>query len=67
MQFLALIFFIELREKLLNRCTVEQALIILRQLKCKVFDRELLVSEPTKKQKEILEQISILAPTSMGI
>lgn len=67
MQFLTLIFFIELREKLLNLCTVEQALIILRHLKCKVFDNELLISEPTKKQKEILDQISVMAPTSMGI
>ena len=67
LQFLTLIFFIELREKLLNLCTVEQAFIILRHLKCKVFDKELLVSEPTKKQKEILDQISIMAPTNMGI
>jgi len=67
MQFLALILFIELREKLLKLCTVEQALMLLRHLKCKVFEKELLISEPTKKQKEILDQISVMAPTSMGI
>jgi len=67
MQFLALILFIELREKLLKLCTVEQALMLLSHLKCKVFEKELLISEPTKKQKEILDQISVMAPTSMGI
>ena len=67
LQFLALIFFIELREKLLNLCTVEQGLMTLRNLKCKVFDKELLVSEATKKQKELFDQLAIMVPMKLGI
>ena len=67
LQFLTLILFIELREKLLDLCTVEQGLMTLRNLKCKVFDKELLVSEATKKQKELLDQLAIMVPMKLGI
>ena len=67
LQFLTLILFIELREKMLDLCTVEQGLMTLRNLKCKVFDKELLVSEATKKQKELFDQLSIMVPMKMGI
>ena len=67
LQFLTLILFIELREKLLDLCTVEQGLMTLRNLKCKVFDKELLVSEVTKKQKELFDQLEIIAPMRLGI
>lgn len=67
LQFLTLIVFIEFRAKLLQHHTVEQALMLLRNLKCKVFEKELLVSESTKKQKNLFEQLSIIAPTRLGI
>ena len=67
LQFLALIVFIELREKLLNQCTVEQGMMVLRNLKCKVFDNELLVAEATKKQKELLAQLALIAPIKLGV
>ncbi len=67
LQFLTLILFIELREKLLDLCTVEQGLMTLRNLKCKVFDKELLVSETTKKQKKLFDQLAIMVPMKLGI
>ncbi len=67
LQFLALLFFITLKEKLSNYCTVEQALMELRNLKCKLFGNKILVGEPTKKQKQIFALFKIIVPNLMGI
>lgn len=64
LQFLALILYIEVRNKIINKYTVEQALVILRQLKCKVFDNDILVMESTKRQKEIFKLCNVLVPKS---
>lgn len=67
LQFLLLIFFIKIREKISDKYTVEQALIILRKLKCKVFDNQLIPSELTSVHKAIFEQFAILVPKNLGI
>jgi len=66
-QFLTLIAFIQLRNKLENEFTVEEALLILRNLKCKIYDDEGIVSELTKPQKDISEKFNILMPKRVGI
>jgi transposase len=68
LQFLLLIVFIELREKLSNHFTVEQALMITRSLKCKIYDDKVIIQELTKKQKEVFGLATVIVPTNaMGI
>lgn len=67
LQFIILIVFIQLRQKLDSKYTVEQALLQLRNLKCKVFTKQLLISELTKHQKSIFRLCDILVPNSLGI
>ncbi len=67
LQFITLILFIELRQKLQGEITVEQAMLTMRNLKCKRFESELLISELTRKQKRIFAQIGIMVPKTLGI
>ena len=67
LQFILLIFYIQIREKLFDISTVEQAIINLRKLKCKVFDERILPAEPTKTQRLIFEQTRVIVPKFLGI
>jgi transposase len=67
LQFIVLILFLELRSYLKNKFTVEQALLITRNIKCKVFKKELLVAELTKNQKQIFELCDVMVPKIYGI
>jgi transposase len=67
LQFIVLTIFIELRKKLVGKYTVEQALLHLRNLKCKLFSSHLLVAETTKIQKIIFNLCNILVPNKLGI
>lgn len=67
LQFLLLIFFIKIREKISNDYTVEQVLLILRKLKCKVFDTQIIPMELNKKQRAIFEHSKIMVPKFLGI
>jgi transposase len=66
-QFLLLIFYIKIREKYLKQYTVEQLSLILRKLKCKVYESRIIPLERDKKQREIFEQANILVPKFLGI
>ena len=55
LQFLLLIIFLEIREKLNEHFTVDQALMVLRTLKCKVYESKIIVQEKTKIHKKIFE------------
>lgn len=67
MQFLTLIAFVHIRNKLKTDFTVEEALLIMRNLKCKVYDNEIIISELTRAQKDISEKLGILVPKKLGI
>lgn len=67
LQFIALIIFIKIREKLPQKYTVEKALMVLSGLKCKVFTNQIIPAEPTKEQKIILKNYDILVPKYLGI
>lgn len=67
LQFIVLILFLEFRAYLKNKFTVEQALLIARNIKCKVFKKELLIAELNKKQKQIFELCDIMVPKFYGI
>jgi transposase len=63
--FLALIVFIQMRQKL--QMPMNQILIQLRSLKAKVFDDEIIIQEPNKKVKEIFKKLGIIMPTKLGV
>ena len=65
--FLALIAFAILRQRLMGRYTPQQALILLRTLKAKIYDSDVLITEPNKKVKNILALLNIMVPTSVRI
>ena len=65
--FLSLVLFVMMRQKLISKFTVNQALLTLRNLKAKIYDTEAMILEPNKKTKDITKLIGILMPTSMGI
>ena len=64
---LLLIFYIKIREKYLKDYTVEQLSMILRKVKCKVYESRIIPQERDKKQREIFEQANILVPKFWGI
>ena len=65
--FLSLVIFITMRQKLQLKFTAEEALLILRNLKAKIYDAEVIVLEPNKKSKDIANLLKIIMPTSLGI
>jgi transposase len=67
LQFLALIIFTQLRTKLPNKFSVEQALLILRSLKAKVFENQILIAEKNKNVRLIFEAFNYIMPNSLGI
>lgn len=66
-QFLSLIAFVQLKNKIGRKATVEEVLLTMRNLKCKVYENEILINELTKKQKLIVEHLNIIMPKKMGI
>lgn len=66
-QFLTLIAFTQLKQKLGVKYTIEDVLVRMRNLKCKVYPNDLIVSELTKKQREIVEKLGIIVPKTTGI
>jgi transposase len=67
LQFLTLLIFIKLKKALGSDYTVEEAMLILRNLKAKVFDKELVIAELSKQQKDIIEKLSIIVPNNLRI
>jgi transposase len=68
LQFLLLIVFTEIRQKLINHFTVEEAIMILSTLKCKIYKKLAIIQELTKNQKKIFELGSVLVPNNpLGI
>lgn len=65
--FLSVILFILMRQKLAASFTVEQALIILRGLKAKIYDSEIVPLELNKKAKHIYSALTIIVPTYLGV
>jgi len=67
LQFITLIAFTQLKNKFGKDYTVEEVLINMRNLKCKVYKGEIVTSELTKKQKEITKMLDIMVPKTLGI
>ena len=67
LQFLALIVFTKMKKAIGKEYTVEEILLTMRNLKCKVYDNEILIHELTRQQKEISKKLGILVPKKLGI
>lgn len=65
--FIALIIFITIRKFLKDYLTVEQAVLILRNWKCKIYDNKAVPMEVNKKVKEIFKKMNFTVPISVGI
>jgi len=65
--FIALVVFVLLKKSIGKKHTVEEILLTMRNLKCKVYDKDILVQELTKQQKEIIEKLNVIVPKNMGI
>jgi len=67
MQFITLIAFVHIKNKLGKNYNVEEILLTLRNLKCKVYDDEIIICEPNRQQKDVLKILDILMPKKLGI
>jgi len=67
LQFLLLVIFLKIKEQFAENSTVEQMLLTLRKLKCKLYDHQIIPAELTKKQRIIFEQAGVLVPKYLGI
>ena len=67
LQFLSLIVFAHLKKVLGNGFCVEEVLLVMRNLKCRVFDGEGVVCEPNREQKEICKKLGIEIPKFLKI
>lgn len=65
--FITLIVFVFLKKGLGKDYTVEEALLTLRNLKCKVYDKEIIIQELTRQQKNIIGKLGIIMPKVLGI
>jgi transposase len=67
LQFLLLVIYLKIKDKIAGDYTLEQVLLTLRKLKCKLFDHQIIPAELTKKQRIIFEQAGVLVPKFLGI
>lgn len=67
LNFLSLIVFNQLRKLLDGKITVESALLEGRNLHCKIYGNEIIVSEPKKRFKDICSYCEIVVPNLLGI
>jgi transposase len=67
LNFMALVLFTQLQKSIGAFCTVEEALLEARNLKCKVYDDGIIVSEPNKRFKDICEKLGCMVPKCSGV
>ncbi len=67
LMFITLIVFVLLKKTIGSKYTVEEVLLTMRNLKCKVYDNEIIVQELAKQQKEIVEKLNIIVPKKVGV
>jgi transposase len=60
--FISLIIVCAIKDRLGNKMSIEQAVATLKNLKCKIYDNDIVPGEVTKKQRLIFETAGILVP-----
>jgi transposase len=64
--FITLTVFTLMKKEIGNDYTVEEALQKMRNLKCKLYDDELIVQELAQQQKEVVEKLGIMVRINTG-
>jgi transposase len=67
LNFMALVLFTHLQKALGTFCTIEEILLEAKNLKCKVFDDGIIVSEPNKRFKDICGKLGYTVPKCSGV
>jgi hypothetical protein len=67
LNFMALIIYIDLKNRLKDEFTVEGAMLEMTNLMCKVYQSETIICEPTKKMKRIAELFNYMVPKILGV
>ncbi len=67
LQFLTLIAFVQMKNKLGSRYTVEGILLSMRNLKCKIYTDQIMIGEITKEQREVSERLGVALPKSLPV
>jgi transposase len=67
LNFMALVLFNQLQKSIGTYCVLEEAFLEARNLKCKVYDDEIVVAEPNKRFKDICEKLGHTVPKTSGI
>jgi len=67
LSFITLVIFALFKKELGKEHTVEEVLMTMRNLKCKVYDEDIIIQEISKRQKKILEKLKIIVPKNLGI
>ena len=67
LQFVSLILFAQLKKYLGKKYCVEEVLLCMRNLKCKIFEKEVIISEPSRQQKKLAEILGFILPKISGI
>jgi transposase len=67
LNFMALVLFTQLQKSIGTICTVEEMLLEARNLKCKVYEEDIIVSEPNKRFKDICDKLGYTVPKFSGI
>lgn len=67
MQFLSLAIFIKIKKELGKEYTVEDLTLTMRNLKAKIYEKNIIIGELTKKQRILMEKLDILVPKSLGV
>jgi hypothetical protein len=65
--FLSLLVYIEIKDRLQGKYTVEGAMIEMGNLMCKIYGKNVIVSEPSKKMKEVAELLGYMVPMKLGV
>ena len=66
--FLSLIVYTKIKRVLGNENTLEQALSLMKNLKCKIYEgNEPIISEVNKKQRQLFEKCDVLVPKNLGV
>ena len=65
--FISLLAYLEMKERLNGKYTVEGAMIEMGTLMCKIYGKNVVVSEPSKKMKEIAELFGYMVPMKLGV
>ena len=67
LNFMALVLFTQLQKSIGTFCTIEEILLEAKNLKCKVYDDCIVVSEPNKRFKDICYKLGHTVPNYSGI